>query len=489
MLRRTASTETTHYLHQDHLGSTDIVTDATGGIVERLSYDPHGLRRASDWQDATGAIASSCTTRGFTGHEHLDSLKLVHMNGRVYDPVIGRFLSTDPAYQNLAGSQALNRYAYVLNNPLSYTDPTGYFFKKIFKAVKRFVSSAAKTVKKAVAKVGKTITKALAKNEIVRVAVVIAVTAITQQYYLAYLGTATATVTEVGVVFYDYTAASHIAAAAISGGVSGLIASDGDLKPAAISAVTAIAFVGVGEALGHASGQFGSAQHVRKIAAHAVVGGTSAELQGGKFAHGALSAGFGQVAAPAINGIPSSHARVAAAAVAGGIGATLGGGKFANGAITSAFGRLYNDESHNYKVQSQLCYTAETGCTVANLAALVEPLSLPFANSAGSCVYRLLESNPVDHSSWFGTDGAFYSINKALPGHRYFPGEVLTKLYPENGVMHLTSTGSGSGAHPIENTIGGYILFSKLHSIAKLQVHTHLSRIREREIVGKYIER
>lgn len=65
------------------------------------------------------------TNRGFTDHEHLDGIGLIHMNGRVYDPVIGRFLSPDPWIQDPNNSQSFNRYSYVWNNPLRYTDPTG----------------------------------------------------------------------------------------------------------------------------------------------------------------------------------------------------------------------------------------------------------------------------------------------------------------------------------------------------------------------------
>ena len=63
---------------------------------------------------------------GFTGHEQLDLFKLVNMNGRMYDPVIGRFMSPDPVLQFPNFTQGLNPYSYVLNNPLRYTDPSGY---------------------------------------------------------------------------------------------------------------------------------------------------------------------------------------------------------------------------------------------------------------------------------------------------------------------------------------------------------------------------
>ena len=66
------------------------------------------------------------TTRGFTGHEMLDAVGIIHMNGRIYDPRLGRFMQADPVIQFPDYSQSRNRYSYVLNNPLAYTDPTGY---------------------------------------------------------------------------------------------------------------------------------------------------------------------------------------------------------------------------------------------------------------------------------------------------------------------------------------------------------------------------
>jgi len=68
------------------------------------------------------------TARGFTGHEHIDLFELVNMDGRVYDPRLGRFLSPDPYVQDPTYSQSLNRYSYVWNNPLRYTDENGYWF-------------------------------------------------------------------------------------------------------------------------------------------------------------------------------------------------------------------------------------------------------------------------------------------------------------------------------------------------------------------------
>ena len=95
-------------------------------MVRRLSFDAHGKRRLADWTAGDPAAPDAETPRGFTGHEHLDSIGLIHMNGRVYDPTLGRFLSVDPFVPNPTATQSFNRYSYVINNPLSYTDPTGF---------------------------------------------------------------------------------------------------------------------------------------------------------------------------------------------------------------------------------------------------------------------------------------------------------------------------------------------------------------------------
>jgi RHS repeat-associated protein len=127
----------------DHLGSIDTISDETGSLatLTRLSYDAFGMRR--NLTAAASGVIASVTHKGFTGHEMLDNVELIHMNGRVYDPLTGRFISADPFVQEPLFSQSLNRYSYVANNPLSYVDPSGYsWLSKAWKKVKRFFSSA-----------------------------------------------------------------------------------------------------------------------------------------------------------------------------------------------------------------------------------------------------------------------------------------------------------------------------------------------------------
>jgi RHS repeat-associated protein len=138
-----SGTPTTEYIHSDHLGSSDTITDHTGAIVQQSSFDAFGLRRNPlDWSysltanqisvysssdpHATITGLKTITDQGYTSQEQLDSVGLVHMNGRVYDPSIGRFISADPTVPNPFYSQAFNRYAYVYNNPLAMIDPSGF---------------------------------------------------------------------------------------------------------------------------------------------------------------------------------------------------------------------------------------------------------------------------------------------------------------------------------------------------------------------------
>jgi len=118
------------YPHPDHLGSTDLVTDETNALFLRTSFDAWGKRRGGTWSGAPTTpektAVSASTHRGYTGHEQLDNLNLVHMKGRVYDPAIARFMSADPIIQSPFRSQSFNRYSYVWNNPLNATDPTGF---------------------------------------------------------------------------------------------------------------------------------------------------------------------------------------------------------------------------------------------------------------------------------------------------------------------------------------------------------------------------
>jgi len=128
VISRSGGTRKVEYLLKDRLGSVDAVANASGTVTETRGYDAFGKPRSGIWADVSPAkLQSTATTpKGFTQHEHLNQLELIHMNGRVFDYNLGRFTGVDPFIQAPLNSQSLNPYSYILNNPLSGTDPTGY---------------------------------------------------------------------------------------------------------------------------------------------------------------------------------------------------------------------------------------------------------------------------------------------------------------------------------------------------------------------------
>ena len=123
-----------YYVHPDRLGSYTHLTDADKQVVRALHFDPWGNVKAdTNWTvfDTTTLADSTLyfrVDRGFTGHEHYADLKIINMNGRLYDPVIARFFSPDNFVQAPDFTQSFNRYSYCLNNPLQYVDPSGESF-------------------------------------------------------------------------------------------------------------------------------------------------------------------------------------------------------------------------------------------------------------------------------------------------------------------------------------------------------------------------
>lgn len=111
--------ETVEYVHTDALGSVVAVTDATGQVIERRTYEPFGAQAQGDPKDGPG----------YTAHVLDSETGLNYMQQRYYDPTIGRFLSSDPVYAGKNGGN-FNRYSYAANNPYSGIDPDGRYVCK-----------------------------------------------------------------------------------------------------------------------------------------------------------------------------------------------------------------------------------------------------------------------------------------------------------------------------------------------------------------------
>lgn len=126
-VKNTLTSDSMYYIHKDHQGNMETITNESGVVLQKLSFDPWGRRRnPTGWSYNTSGLASEIFDRGYTMHEHLDLFGIINMNGRLYDPWVGRMLSPDPFLQNPSNLQNYNRYTYALNNPLKYVDPSGY---------------------------------------------------------------------------------------------------------------------------------------------------------------------------------------------------------------------------------------------------------------------------------------------------------------------------------------------------------------------------
>ena len=114
------------YTLRDRLGIATTMVDHQGNIITQRYFDPFGRTASASVAGSLGDLVNTNRNRhGFTDHEHLNEQQLIHMNGRVYDYNMGRFMSVDPFIQSPTSTQSINPYSYIMNNPLAGTDPTG----------------------------------------------------------------------------------------------------------------------------------------------------------------------------------------------------------------------------------------------------------------------------------------------------------------------------------------------------------------------------
>lgn len=128
------------FLHKDYLGSILAISDEAGNKLEQRHFDAWG--NFTHLQIGNGAVITDkniinstalLLERGYTSHEHFAEVGIIHMNGRLYDPLLRRFLNADENIQDPYNTQNYNKYGYVLNNPLLYSDPTGeWLFESAF---------------------------------------------------------------------------------------------------------------------------------------------------------------------------------------------------------------------------------------------------------------------------------------------------------------------------------------------------------------------
>jgi RHS repeat-associated protein len=291
------------YFVLDHLSSVAVVMDDAGTVLERLSYDAWGQRRCSDGTGDASCFTGSATTRGFTNQEEIDQVGLVNLNARIYDPVLGRFMSADPTVETPFIPQILNRYSYVGNNPLSFTDPSGLCFLGCFWKSSWFAA-------------------------IVAVAIIVVA-----PYLEGYAGFGALAEAAAG----DAAAFGLVTLnGAIAGGLSAGITGGNILKGALFGGLTAAAAIGLGVPLAEQLDKVLSSAVLSRMVAQGFIGGLTSSIQGGNFGSGFLAAGVGSLGG-FLGGGTFDPGRLLVSAALGGAASVLGGGKFENGAITAAF--------------------------------------------------------------------------------------------------------------------------------------------------------
>lgn len=290
-----------YYLYRDYLGSILMITDNQGSIKEQRHFDAWGnIVKLTDG-NGNNLTDFVILDRGYTGHEHLTNVGLIHMNGRLYDPLLHRFLSPDNFVQDPYNTQNYNRYGYVFNNPLRYNDPSGEFVPVVVFGIAAIIKAFA-------------------------------------------IGAA------IGAI--GYTASVALSNGGFNNWNWGQFA-----KAVGIGAISGVATAGIGSYFG-ATGDF--ATEIVRAGAHAFANGFISEVTGGDFIQGLVSGGLGSLGGSgfqALGGFANTAVgTLGFSAVAGGIGAELSGGEFWKGAVIGATvaglnhlaHRTFDDNEDNY---------------------------------------------------------------------------------------------------------------------------------------------
>jgi RHS repeat-associated protein len=468
--RRSDGSTGTYYATSDHLGSADLVMDSAANVLVRESFSPFGARRGANWQgipttqDYT-AIQSS-TRQGFTGHEMLDAVGLIHMNGRVYDPTLGRFLSPDTVVQSLASSQSINPYSYAWNAPLRYVDPSGH---SLLGAIIGIIATivAIYFMQPELFEVGSTAT----------------------------LGADTAFVSGFVGGFVGAFVSTGSLDAAITGGI--------------IGGITALAFNQAGSWAQQAGAEW---KVPVSVLAHAAVGCGSAALSGANCGRGAFAAAVSDAAdlsgliKPAAIGTWGSVEGTAESGLVGGIAARITGGKFSDGFSTGAAGYLFNTSAHTmqekidsmiddanldpeaagigttghaYHTDALMVCSTSSSCTMQNVKDSMLQTQVPGYN--GSIVDGGVYPVRIPLVGYVGEvqvtiDGDAIN-NETLPGHLLYYGYISRVAVQMDDGIYLTTYGAGANIlGPIAafaNYFGGRALFTQQDLLTKQYFDSH----------------
>jgi RHS repeat-associated protein len=419
--RRSDGTIGTYYATSDHLGSADLVMDNAANVLVRESFTPFGARRGNNWQSIPSTAdytqIQSTTRQGFTGHEMLDAVGLIHMNGRVYDPTLGRFLSSDTVIQSLGATQSINPYSYAWNDPLRYTDPSG---NSLLGDIIGLV-----------------------------VGIIVAVW-----------------LPELAPAYFQALSVPTLAVAGFVGGFVGAYVSTGSLSAALtaglIAGLTAAAFAEVGSYTQELTQEGSEWAKPFGVLAHATVGCGSAVLSSGNCGRGALAAGISEAAnqtglfGPPPKSIASWGAfkGAAEAGFLGGLAARLAGGKFDDGFTVSAAGYLFNEAAHYYGLKKGSFICGDETCNY-NMTKYDDPEF----DDVGATI--IVNHDGDDGGTWvqtFTRNGAQF-VDNGGGSNTTYPGVGTTSDSFQDApgaVKGVDTTWTAQTSYVVPNNNGGY---------------------------------
>ena len=405
------------FLHKDYLGSILAISDEEGSSVEQRHYDAWG--NMTHLQIGNGAVltgeelerakAQMFLDRGYTSHEHFWEVGIIHMNGRLYDPLLRRFLNADENIQDPHNTQNYNKYTYVLNNPLMFNDPSGESIVGVIFAAIKIIStviSVVNTVK-----------------------------------------------TVVGLINGDISFSKFA-------------------KSIVFNIVSSAVSYGVGEifkAGGFMARTLGDFTFLAKAGVHGITQGILSSVQGNKFGEGASAGFLSSLAATGVGKIARKSQykdilQVFSGSIAGGVGAVLAKGNFWRGVQIGSIVSTYNHTMHDEPPRSfdGDVWEDEDGTFTRRRDIRNGDKKVYSVNNSPDGIDILVQNKPttldkIDAS--ISTVGIVSDLNEGLIGNRTKGvigkyGKVLGKIGQVTGVM-----GAGIALYDVYNkpTLGNVL--------------------------------
>ncbi|ASW74898.1 RHS repeat-associated core domain-containing protein [Chryseobacterium piperi] len=432
----TQSSGSFRFLHKDYIGSILAISDEAGNKLEQRHFDAWGnfthLKIGNAATLTGNALNQQLLTmslvidRGYTSHEHFAEVGIIHMNGRLYDPLLRRFLNADENIQDPSNTQNYNKYGYVLNNPLMYNDPSGEFAFSVFVALLSKAVFSATIIKAFTYTTTSLINKNFSVNGFFR--------------------------------SVSYSAAWSIPSFILTFGIGELLQIS--------SIVSALGPDGVS---------------IARAGLHAVSMGTLSTFNGGNFFNNALSSVFASLTGDLLKGtggfLGSDLGQMLSGITTGGVGSVLGGGNFWEGAMNGFFIIAFNHLAHSEDMQPDNGYDKNgkkindnggdtTDYLYDDQGKVIGSTSVKISNFQGGEVSSNMEGYGYRMRT-SGTGGALYDPSFDMFTEYYLPGKIVGRIWSGAKFIFSTKVGGQFSLGWLDKPTKFMIRFEK-HSLPKI---------------------